>query len=73
LTANSSAQRWFLGEASDDGLALTAHAAETFAPMLSAAGASVDLQITPGDHEGAWAVRQMSSVAAFLSLGWPAR
>lgn len=70
LVARARGQCWFLAEAADDTLALTAHAAEEFAGPLRRAGAVVDLERTPGEHSPGWAVSQLVPAAQFLARCW---
>jgi S-formylglutathione hydrolase FrmB len=72
LVGAAAGQRWYLGEAAGDSLALTAHASEAFAPALRDAGAEVRLSVTTGSHELPWALGQLPSVARFLGHGWSA-
>ncbi len=64
--------RWYLAEAAQDSLALTAHASEGYANLLRSRGDTVSLHVTTGQHGPAWARAQLSSYATFLSAGWPA-
>jgi enterochelin esterase-like enzyme len=62
--------RWLLVEATNDDLELTAHASESYATLLRARGATVDLRATAGNHDDAWAAAQLPTVAQFLAAGW---
>jgi S-formylglutathione hydrolase FrmB len=73
LVAQASRLRWLLIEATNDNLALTAHASESYTRLLRAHGATVDLRRTSGGHDNAWAKAQLPAVAQFLAMGWSSR
>jgi S-formylglutathione hydrolase FrmB len=70
LIALAPRMRWLLIEATNDDLELTAHASESYATLLRARGATVELRRTPGNHDNAWADAQLPAVAQFLAAGW---
>ena len=70
LVALAPRMRWLLIEAADDNLDLTAHASESYAALLRAHGATVDLRRTPGEHDNQWADAQLPAIATFLAAGW---
>jgi S-formylglutathione hydrolase FrmB len=70
LVAGAGGLRWYLAEAEQDDLTLTAHDAERYAMLLRSTGASVRLSNAAGGHSPSWAVAQLPSLARFLSAGW---
>ena len=70
LLDRATSLRWYLGEAAQDQLALTAHDSERYAALLRSVGAPVDLVIRTGPHAAWWATGQLPDVAGYFSSGW---
>jgi S-formylglutathione hydrolase FrmB len=70
LLDEANAFRWYIIEAGDDDLGLTAHDSERYVALLRARGVSVKFAVAPGGHAASWVVSQLPALARFLSALW---